>query len=272
MRQVALAAIAALGLAGACAAQSPSAPTPSSMQTAPAAPTGFLGSTALQSLVAAVPARPAEGSAQALADAAASERMRALEDTDRWTLATRHAELRPAIAISHFDCVVGARLTAEQAPALVALLDRVLLDANAAAELGKARAFRPRPVGVDAARRSCQVVSAAGRASASYPSGSAAVGAAYGEVFAALAPDRAAGAREMGHQIGISRLVCAMHYPSDVEAGSALGVAVFGAEAADPGFQPAVGAARADLDRARASGLTSPACAAERLALAKPLP
>jgi len=234
--------------------------------------TGFLDATTLQALVADVPPPPEEGSPTALADFESSQRMRALEDTDRWSLATRHAELRPAIAISHFDCVVGARLTADDAPALVALLDRVLIDANAAAELGKARAFRPRPVGVDAERRSCQAVSAAGRASASYPSGSAAVGAAYGEAFATLAPDRATEVREMGRQIGLSRLVCAMHYPSDVEAGRGLGVAVAGAEAADPRFQPALVAARDELDRARASGLTSPACAAERLALATPLP
>lgn len=268
MKRLAVAAAVAFGgMASACAAQAPSA-----MRTAAAAPAGFLSSSALQALVDAVPPPPVEGSPEALADAATSERMIVLEDTDRWTLATRHAELRPVIAASHFDCVVGARLTAEAAPSLVALLDRVLIDANAAAELGKARAFRPRPVGVDPDRRSCQVVSAAGRASASYPSGSASVGAAYGEVIAALAPDRAVEAREMGRQIGISRLVCAMHYPSDVEAGRALGVAVVAAEAADPGFAPALDAARADLDRARAAGLTSPACAAERLALAAPLP
>lgn len=266
-RYVVAAVIALGGLGGACAAQAPSA-----MRATAATPAGFLGSGALQTLVDAVPPPPFEGSPGALADVAASERLRVLEDTDRWTLATRHAELRPAIAVSHFDCVVGAQLTAGAAPSLVALLDRVLIDANAAAELGKARAFRPRPVGVDAGRRSCQVVSAAGRASASYPSGSASVGAAYGEVFARLVPDRAVEAREMGRQIGISRLVCAMHYPSDVEAGRTLGVAVVAAEVADPAFAPAIKAARADLDRVRATGLTSPACAAERLALATPLP
>ena len=268
MKRLAVVAVVALsGFGGACVAQSPSA-----MRATAATPVGFLSSSALQTLVDALPPPPIDGSPESLADVAASDRMRVLENTDRWTLATRHAELRPTIAVSHFDCVLGARLTAEATPSLVALLDRVLIDANAAAELGKARAFRSRPVGVDAERRACQVVSAAGRASASYPSGSASVGVAYGEVIAILAPDRAVEAREMGRQIGISRLVCAMHYPSDVDAGRALAIAVVAAEAADPGFSPAMDAARADLDRARAAGLTSPACAAERLALATPLP
>jgi len=266
-RSALTAVIAFSALVGGCAAQ-----TSSTMQTAVTQPAGFLTSSAVHLLVEALPPPPVDGTPAALADQAASERLRALEDTDRWTLAIRHAELRPSLAISHFDCVVGTRLTPGSNPSLLALLDRVLIDANAAAELGKARMFRPRPVGVDPDRRSCQVVSAAGRASASYPSGSAAVGAAYGEVLAGLAPDRAAEVREIGRQIGISRLVCGMHYPSDVEAGRDLGIAVARAEASERDFAPALAAARIELDRARASGLTNPACAAERLALATPVP
>ena len=34
--------------------------------------------------------------------------------------------------------------------------------------------------------------------------------------------ERAEAVRRIGHQIGISRLVCAMHYPSDVAAGEAI--------------------------------------------------
>lgn len=268
MKRVVLAAIVGLGgLSGAGASH----PRPA-IQATPAPPTGFLDDSTLRILVEAVPPPPPDGTPEALADRAASGRMRALEDTDRWNLATRHAELRPTVGLSHFNCALGVRLTAEDAPALAALLDRVLIDAGAAAELAKTRVFRPRPVGVDPDRRACQVVTPAGRTSASYPSGSAAAGAAYGEVFAALAPDRAAEARETGRQIGISRVVCAMHYPSDVDAGAALGIAVVAAEQADPGFAAALNAARSDLDRARASGQTSPACAAERLALATPLP
>jgi len=260
--------IAALGaLSAACVSQPRAA-----MQAAPEEPSGFLSTAAIQALADTVAQPPGAETSVARADVAESERMRALEDSDRWTLATRHADLRPAIAISHFDCALGVRLTPETTPALVALLDRVLVDANAAAELAKARTYRPRPVAVDAERRACQVVSPAGRASASYPSGSAAAGAAYGEVFAILAPDRAEAARETGQQIGLSRMVCAMHYRSDVEAGAALGRAVFDAERADARFDAMAAPARAELDRARASGLISSACAAERLALSTPLP
>ena len=237
-----------------------------------AAPVSYLDHAAIQALADAVPAAPLTGSAQDQADIAASERLRVLENSDRWMLATRHAELRPAFGLSHFDCALGFRVTSEASPRLVSILERVLHDANEAAERAKARAFRPRPVGADPERPACQVVSAAGRASPSYPSGSATVSAAYGEVIAALAPDRAAEASRTGHEIAVSRMVCAMHYPSDVAEGETLGKAVFQRIAVSEAFQADAIVAREEIARARSAGLTSPACAAERLALATPLP
>ena len=237
-----------------------------------AAPASYLDHAAIQALADAVPPAPAAGSAQDQADITASERLRVLENGDRWMLATRHAELRPALGLAHFDCALGFRVTSEGSPRLVSILERILHDANEAAELAKARAFRPRPVGADPERPACQVVSAAGRASPSYPSGSATVGAAYGEAIAALAPERAAEASRTGHEIAVSRMVCAMHYPSDVTEGETLGKAVFQRIAASEAFQADAVVAREEIARARFAGLTSPACAAERLALATPLP
>jgi acid phosphatase (class A) len=247
----------------------PGAVTPVSAQ---AAPEGYLSVAEIEALAQTVPPTPRAGSAEVAADIAASDRLRALQGGDRWLLATRHGELRPALALSHFDCALETRLAAAETPRLVALLERVMHDANAAAETAKARAFRPRPVGVDPERVPCQVVSAASRASPSYPSGGATVGAAYGGVFAALAPDRAVQALRTGHEIGVSRAVCAMHYLTDVTAGEALGQAVVRRIEGAPAFRADLAAATEEVRRARATGLTSPACAAERAALAVPLP
>ena len=236
------------------------------------APASYLDHAAIQALADAVPPAPVAGSTQDQADVAGSDRLRALENTDRWMLATRHAELRPTLALAHFDCALGFRVTAEDSPRLVSILERVLHDANEAAELAKARAFRPRPVGADLERPACQVVSPAGRATPSYPSGSATVGSAYGQVIAALVPDHAADAIRIGHEIGVSRMVCAMHYPSDVAEGEKLGVAAFRRIAATPAFEADAVVAREEIARARSAALTSPACAAERAALATPLP
>lgn len=233
---------------------------------------GYLPKARLDALAEAVPAPAADGSPAQVADRALSDRYRAFEDSDRWLLATAHAELSPELARQHFDCALGVRFAGTPTPRLTALFDRLRNDANAAAEAAKALRFQPRPVGVDPQRRACTRVSNASRASASYPSGSASVGAAYGEAMAAVAPDKAAATREIGRQIGVSRLVCGMHYPADVAAGESAGEAVFAEAARTPTFQSDLAAARVELATVRAAGLTNPGCAAERAALAAPVP
>lgn len=233
---------------------------------------GYLARTRIAQLAATVPPAPTPGSPADIADRAASARLTALEDTDRWLLATRHAELRPSVALAHFDCALGFRVAPGDAPRLVAILAAVLHDANEAAELAKARAMRSRPVGDDPDRRSCQVITPAQRATASHPSGSASVGMAYGVVLAALAPEQAAALIESGRQIAASRMICGMHYPSDVADGVVLGEAIARDIIAAPSFQADASAAREEIAAARSAGRTSPACAAERAALALPIP
>lgn len=237
---------------------------------------GYLSAGALAGLAAAIPPPPAAGSPQDQADKAASARYVALEDGDRWLLATSHAEVRPPLGLQHFDCALGVRLGSAQAagrtPALDRMMGRLFHDAASVAEQVKARQTRPRPVADDPARRACQTLDAAARRSGSYPSGTAAVATAYGEAFAALEPDRAEAVRRIGRQIGVSRLVCAMHYPSDVAAGEAIGRQVAAQAVAGPAFQADMAEARVELAAARATGLTNPGCAAERAALAAVLP
>lgn len=263
-------------LLAACASPFPSPPPAVSAsalaRTESAAAAGYLTDAELARLAAAVPPAPAADSPTAQADRARSDAYRALEGSERWLLATAHAEIRPPVALAHFDCALGTRLGGAETPSLARLAARLFHDADAVAERVKARAHRPRPVGDDPARQPCQRVTEAGRASASYPSGTAAIATAYAETLAALAPDRAEAVRAIGHEIGRSRVICAMHYPSDVAAGEAAGRAVADALAGHPAYEADLAAARAELAAARAAGLTNPGCAAERSALARPLP
>ena len=270
------AALAASALLGACSTtpfgEPAGAPTTTSGRPAEAVLKGYLPDKAIERLAQAVPAPYADGSRQQVADRALSDRYRALESSDRWLLATAHAELSPELARQHFDCALGVRFAATPTPRLTDILDRLLHDANDAAEKAKTQAFRPRPVGVDSGRPACVRLTEAGRRSPSYPSGSASAGAAYGEAMAALDPTHAAEARAIGHQIGVSRLVCAMHYPEDVTAGEALGQAVFAEASVTPTFVTDMEAARLELAEARRTGLTNAGCVAEHAALAMPTP
>lgn len=186
---------------------------------------------------------------------------------DRWQLAIVHAELRPPEAAQHFDCVLGARFMAEPRPALTRLLARLSVDAQKVSlKLGQ-RTPRDRPGIAEPGLKPCQRTNDEMRRSPSWPASGAVVATAYGEAFAALAPDAADGARRVAQAIGESRIVCRMNWPSDVEAGERLGVALYAETATTPDFAADLAEARREVSEARAEGLTNPGCAFERRAL-----
>jgi acid phosphatase (class A) len=94
---------------------------------------------------------------------------------------------------------------------------------------------------------------------ASYPSGHAMTGWAWGLVLGELAPAKASGLLEAGREIGQSRVVCGVHYLSDVEAGRLLGAAMVAAEHAKPTFRADFAAAKAELARAKPAPPGGPA-------------
>ena len=188
--------------------------------------------------------------------------------TDRWWLATAQAELRPPEAAQHFDCVLGTRLTEQPRPALTRLMNRLLIDSASVAGALAERAPRRRPVAEQPELQPCVRMDETGRNSPSWPAGGAVAGATYGEMFAALAPDRAEAARRRGRYIGESRALCRVNWQADVADGLQIGRAVYERAAATPSFAADLEAARVEVAAARAEGLTNPGCAAERRALA----
>lgn len=247
------AALAACALVAACATGG--APLP------PPAVQGYLDAAALDAIaegLATPPPSPSHWQGDAPGKGPGS---------DRWWLATAHAEIRPPEAAQHFDCALGTRLAARPRPALTRLMTRLLVDSDAASRRLAERHPRHRPIALEPDLQPCQRIDAATRASPSWPATGAVVGAAYGEMFAALSPDHAGDARTRGAEIGYSRVVCRMNWPQDVEDGLRVGRRVYTGAHQAPDFQADLGAARAELAAARAEGLTNPSCAAERRAL-----
>lgn len=241
------AALAACALLGACATGGAAAPAE--------VPHGYLDADTIRSLADAAPA-PASWST--------SDVLTGEPGPDRWWLATAHAQLAAPEGAQHFDCALGARFAQKPRPALTRLMNRLLVDTDSLTRLLAERRPRPRPIKAIEGLQPCQRVNDAVRDGPSWPAGGAVAGSAYGEMFAALAPDRAADARRIGREIGLSRAVCRMNWPADVADGAALGRGLYAAEAATPGFAADLEAARAEVAAARAEGLTSPGCAAER--------
>lgn len=271
MTRLSLLACALVGLAGCASTDEAKAPFPMASATVGQGP-GYLPEDTHRRLGEAVPPAPVTGSVEDRADRAQSDRYRALEGGDRWMLATAHAEVRAPYAFAHFDCALDTRLNERSRPALQAMFDKVSFDAEAASRTAQARLDRPRPGVADGHRVVCQRVSDAQLRTPSHPSSSAAVAAAYAEVLAHLIPDRAEAVRTSGEQIALSRAICGINSLRDTEDGAGLGRAVAAAILATPGFRSNAEAARNELAQARDEGLTHPACAAERAALAQPLP
>ena len=232
--------------------------------------TGYLNSSALQALATNLPPPPIVGSVEEAADQARSKDLRRFEGTDRWLLATSHAEVRSPLALQHFDCALGVRFDPQNphTPATARIFSRLFEDAEAASSLAKLKAYRARPVWDDPSRPACQTLTDAGRATASYPSGTATVGAAYGAAMAVISPQDAQASKNIGREIGSSRAICGMHYPLDVLAGSTLGEMVFEQAQSSPVFQADLVEARQEIIALKAEHKTNPACAAERSALA----
>jgi len=161
-------------------------------------------------------------------------RQQALEDN----------EINPFAA---FDSVLGATFTAENFPATRAVLERAGRAAGYAGDPAKFVHSRGRPFVSDSAITPCIPDEPRLRASFSYPSGHAALGWGWALVLAELAPSRADAIIERGRDFTWSRVVCGVHYPSDVDAGRIVGAAAIARLHADPDFQREMEAARAEM-------------------------
>jgi acid phosphatase (class A) len=152
-----------------------------------------------------------------------------------------------------FDAVLGDNFTAANFPATLALLDRAGRAAGFAGDPVKFIHRRPRPFVTDSSITPCIPDDERLRASFSYPSGHAALGFGWALVLAELLPSRADAIIERGRDFTWSRVVCGVHYPSDVEAGRTVAAAAVARLHADPDFQRLLDAARTELAAAYAN-------------------
>jgi acid phosphatase (class A) len=227
---------------------------------------GYLQPAELPDSQALLPPPPAAGSAAFAADEDAYRFTRKLRDTPRWVMATKDANLEFPKATETFSCALAMPISAEATPHLNMLLRRVRADASRATDKAKDYYKRRRPY-VAYGDQSCTPHEK--HRDDSYPSGHASIGWAWALVLAEIAPDRANAILPRGLAFGESRVVCGVHWKSDVEAGRVAGASVVSRLHADPVFAAQLTAARKEIEGARAAGLKSPLdCAAEAQALA----
>ena len=89
----------------------------------------------------------------------------------------------------------------------------------------------------------------------SYPSGHTAIGWAWALILSEVAPDRADAIFARGRAFGESRVICNVHWNSDVVEGRLVGAAAVARLHSDPAFRAEMKAAKAELAAVRSKGL-----------------
>ncbi|CAD7731293.1 hypothetical protein LMG31884_45980 [Xanthomonas hydrangeae] len=236
---------------------------------------GYLEKEQLPDSLRLVPPPPQDGSAALANDEAIAKAMLALRGTPRWNLATQDAALTFPAAASHFSCALGVQIDQTHTPHLLRLLERSIRDASSSTSAAKARYQRPRPFMRNDQPMCTPADDAALRKNGSYPSGHTAIGWSWGLILAELAPAQLDALLARGRAFGDSRLVCNVHWQSDVLQGRIMGAATVAALHDNSEFQKDLAGARRDIAQARAKQSathTPQACDAENAALQTVLP
>jgi acid phosphatase (class A) len=228
------------------------------------APQGYLTSAQVPSSAALVPPPPVAGSAAMARDEEANRNILSLNGSPRWQMAMNDAVLTFPTVAQTFSCALNLPVSDAQTPKLMALLRKTLIDTGRATSEAKRLYQRARPFTVNG-KPTCTPNSEEGlRRDGSYPSGHTSIGWAFGLVLSEVAPEQANAVLARGRAFGQSRMVCNVHWQSDVEQGQMVGAAVVARLHAEPAFRADVAAAQAEVAALRLKGeKSSGACDVE---------
>lgn len=229
---------------------------------------GYLDHEQLPDSLALLPPPPPAGSARAAADVEIHKSTRSPPGTPRWALATKDANLKFPAAASTFECALQVPISQEGTPNLYMLLRRTLLDAGMATYPAKEKHKRQRPFVTTGEETCTPAEQPALSRDGSYPSGHSSLGWAWALVLVQAAPQRMDAVLQRGFAFGQSRVICGVHWQSDVDAGRVVGAATVARLQSDETYAAQVALARDEIAQAQAKGLKPASdCAAEEAAL-----
>jgi len=210
--------------------------------TAPAAPakTAYYVDPAALNLPALILDPPSQVSADARAELATLHQIESTRTPG--SAATAKAD-ESQQSIFLYKSVMGNHFSAPELPRTAALSLHVENDVTVVGTILKQSFHRVRPYNAD---KSLHPVCGLTEAANSYPSGSALTGYIEGLILAEIAPEKRLEILARADDFAHNRLVCGVHYPSDLEAGRRIAYVVFGYMLATPQFQRDLAAARAE--------------------------
>lgn len=228
-----------LALAASAQAQSPAAPalTPKAA--------GYLKESDLDGKTVVGPP-PAAGSPHDRADHENYDQTRSLAGTERWKTAIQDNDLWQGGAMKRVACTLGVDITPAQTPATYKMLHKLELDVRTLGTPAKDFYNRKRPaIGND--KPVCVPREPWMTTNASYPSGHAMTLWSWALVLTEARPDKATELLKLGREGGESRVICGVHFPTDIEAGRTLGAGMVARLHADAAFMADLAAAKQEL-------------------------
>ena len=219
---------------------------------------GYLDQKMLPNSLKLMPKAPVPGSAAQKLDNAVSQKYFALQGTPRWEMAERDADLSFPNAASIFSCALGVPVSEKQTPHLYLLLRRTLADAGLATYTAKNHYQRVRPFMLNRKPICTPEEREALKNDGSHPSGHTAIGWAWALILTEIAPDHADAILARGRAFGESRIICNVHWHSDVVEGRFVGASAVARLHSDPQFLSDLEAAKKEVASLYAKGVKSP--------------
>jgi acid phosphatase (class A) len=188
-----------------------------------------------------VPDPPAPGTSAGRADLDAVIAAQAA----RTTASIMQAQADRKRSIKAFADAIGGSFSSGQFPLTTELLDDAVDDARGIMSQSKAIWRRERPFRLDRSIMPCVKEPE----TASYPSSHATSGYLMGLLLAGMLPERAGAIRSRADEFANGRLVCGVHFPTDISAGRRAAEAIVVRLKADPQFSKDYAAARSEFRR-----------------------
>ena len=217
---------------------------------------GYLDPKTLPNSLKLMPEAPVQGDAFQQLDDAVSQSYLALQGTPRWELAIKDADLSFPNAAKRFSCALGAPISEELTPHLYVLLRRTVADAGLATYTAKNHYQRVRPFMLNRKPVCTPADIEVLKKDGSHPSGHTAIGWAWALILAEIAPQHADRILARGRAFGESRIVCNVHWHSDVAEGRFMGASAVAVLHADAQFMADLEAAKKEVAKLYEKGIS----------------
>ena len=208
---------------------------------------GYLAPEMLPNSLKLLPPPPAADSSAFTVDKTVSEQSLTLRETPRWQQAIKDANPHFPEAIDSYAAIVDIPITEENTPHLYMLLRRTLTDFGLSTYTAKTEYNRSRPFVMNNEPVCTPEDEEKLRKDGSYPSGHTTIGWGWALLFCELFPEQTDVLLKRGWEFGQSRVICNVHWQSDVNQGRIMGAATFARLHADPGFLADIEAAKAEI-------------------------